>query len=117
MDIWDKIIEDMLKGSYYGGYVPRTNYYDNEEGVLYADKTKEVLDFEDCITITIELYGVRDEDLNIKKDDDKITIRYMENGKRQEPIPLNIPSNINKNTIKTSFNNFILDIIMEKMKE
>jgi HSP20 family molecular chaperone IbpA len=115
---WERLIEDILSGRFSGGYIRRTNDYGRkEEGVIYASSKKEILDFDDYITITIDLYGVRDEDLNIKTKNDKMDISFMYDGIWDNIPTMRIPPNIDKNTIKTSFNNFILDIQMEKVKE
>ena len=118
-DDWERIIQGIIDSSFAGAYVPRrkpTDYGSEEEGVLYAGRELEILDFDGYITITMYLQGVRDEELEVKPEESAIIISYMLDGiwKRK---PLRLPIKVKPDTAKISFNNFVLDIKLEKVKE
>jgi len=116
-----KKIEDIMNRNFSSGYIPRkvpikTDYGADEEGVLYADRELEILDFDKYVSITMDLQGVRDEDLIVKPEEKAVIISYMFEGLWRKK-PLNLPYKINPKTAKISFNNCILDIELEKVKD
>ena len=117
-DDWSDFIQRIFNDSFSGGYMSRrpTDYGEYEKNVLYAGRELEILDFNDYITITIQLQGVRDEELEVKPEENSIIISYMLDGiwKRK---PLRLPIKVKPDTAKISFNNFVLDIKLEKVKE
>ena len=115
-DVWWNRIQGIIDSNYSGGYTYRAKDYGSEEkGVIYAGREVEVLDFDDYITITMYLRGVRDEDLEVEPEENSITILFMQDGgwKRR---PINLPS-IKPETMRKTFKNFILDIRVEKVKK
>jgi len=115
---WIHRVEDILNNSFTGGFTYRSpdNYGEHEDGVLYASKTLEVLDFEDYLSISMELRNVSEDELDVHCEEEFISIKYMFEGMWRER-PLRLPFKVNPDTAKISFNNFILDIELEKMKD
>ena len=68
------------------------------------------------IYFTVELRGVRDEDMNVVPKENSIQLEVMTEGKWYKK-EFRLPSKIKPESSKISFNNYVLDIVLEKKNE
>jgi len=114
MKDWDdfenifKLLEDMMSSNYSGGYMKRNSHN-------YSDISIDMQEDDDYIYITMEL-KVQEEDLDISINEDFISLEIMLEGVwRKRNIKL--PTRVDPKSAKTSFNNYILDIKLKKLRE
>jgi len=109
----EEIMNDNLSGGYQ--YKSRDGYKESEEdGVIYDGRDMEMLDFGDYITVTAELRGVRDEDLEVKPEENSITLQFMYDGIWRKR-PFRFPDRVNPSSAEINYNNHILDIKVSKI--
>ena len=107
-DDWFSLIDDIIKRSFTGGYIPRRNdYWIREKGIIYTSNNLEMLDFGDYVSITKYMYGYMGNSPEVNKERSAEMVSNMTNDEIK----------VNPETAKITFNNFILDIEMEKVKE
>ena len=103
-----KLLEDMMSSNYSGGYMKRNSHN-------YSDISIDMQEDDDYIYITMEL-KVQEEDLDISINEDFISLEIMLEGVwRKRNIKL--PTRVDPKSAKTSFNNYILDIKLKKLRE
>jgi HSP20 family protein len=73
----------------------------------------EMMDNEDDICLTMEIPGVAKEDINIEIDENEISVE-VDTPARQYRKKLSFPTPVKPETAKATFNNGVLDMVIEK---
>lgn len=102
-------IQNMINNEYSGGV-----RYRRREGNVREDNI-DIQEDDKHIYITVEL-RVRDEDLTVYPQEDMIVLEVMIDGAWSRKV-IRLPTLVNPKSAKISFNNFILDIVLKKIKE
>jgi len=107
-----RMLRDMMDGGFSGGYYSRD--INERPHSSYNDKA-DIQEDENSIYITLEL-RVQEEDIQVTALEDKLVVEVMLEGawKRNN---LKLPSLVNPKSMVTSFNNYVLDIKLDKQKE
>jgi HSP20 family molecular chaperone IbpA len=74
----------------------------------------DVFEEEDYLIVSAELPGIDEKDVNIKADENTITIT-AENGVKKYLRKIWLPTSIKKDTIKSTYRNNILQVKLEKL--
>jgi HSP20 family molecular chaperone IbpA len=107
-----RMLRDMMDGEFSGGYYNRD--INERPHSSYNDKA-DIQEDENSIYITLEL-RVQEEDIQVTALEDKLVVEVMLEGawKRNN---LKLPSLVNPKSMVTSFNNYVLDIKLDKKKD
>jgi len=73
----------------------------------------DVMEQNDRVIIIAELPGVTQEEINIKVTDYNVTIQ-VESTKRKYAKTIDLPAPVDSNSVTTSYNNGILEILLQK---
>jgi len=110
-DDWDNwvnnIINDMMDGRVTGGLKRSTshNYYSSND---------EVMEDDDYIYIDTQLQGTPEEDFEIIPKEEVVILYKIPTNDR---IIWNLPCKVQPSSIEYTYNNFVLDIKLKKLKE
>jgi len=83
--------------------------------IRHREPLIDIFEEEDHITVLAELPGVDEKDVNIKADENTITIT-AENATKKYLKIVRLPTCIKKSTIKSTYRNNILQIRLEKLR-
>lgn len=116
---WDDFFDlvDKLMNSRFSGGISRS-YYTPSKQREKKEEEKKIIDItedDEHIYATIQLTGVRDDDLNVIPNEDSLSIEFKIDGiwyRRTFPLP----NKIDPITSQISYKNFILDVVLDKVK-
>ncbi|MBE3093596.1 MAG: hypothetical protein IMZ52_01090 [Actinobacteria bacterium] len=113
-----KLMDELMKGNFTGGYYPRNGNFinTNKTSDIQDDTEIEFQEDMDWIYLTMELRGVEKDDLNVVLKKDSILIEVIAGGREiKKDYPL--PCKINTKKSKICFNNYVLSLELRKVKE
>jgi len=96
-------VERIIEDSYTGGYSRQSRQ---------INRMIDVLEDDDHIYITAEI-RIPEEDISVEVEEMHIIFNVMDDGAWQRKIQ-HLPCKVNKDTAKITYNNCIIDIILEK---
>lgn len=117
---WDEffdLVDKLINSQFSGGYIrrnysrPQQKYNEEEE-----NKIIDISEDDEHIYATIQLTGVRDDDLNVIPSENSISIEFKIDGSWYRRT-FKLPSRIDPITSQISYKNFILDVVLDKVKE
>lgn len=76
----------------------------------------DIFEEEDYITVLAELPGVSEKDINIKADENTLTIT-AENAKKKYLQVVRLPAPIKKGRVKVTYKNNILQVRLRKLRK
>ena len=113
-----RLMNEMMKSSFTGGYYPRNETFinTNKTSDIRDDTEIEFQEDMDWIYLTMELRGVEKDDLNVTLKKDAILIEVIAGG-RELKKDYALPCKINPKKSKVCFNNYVLSLELKKIKE
>lgn len=109
----------MFDDEFSGGYMRYPNSYDYKPRNGLDDPEEYGIDIHEDdkhIYFTVELRGISDEDMNVETKERSIQLEIMSDGNWHKRN-FRLPARVNPKKSKVSFNNCILDVILEKVNE
>ena len=76
----------------------------------------DIIENHNNVAITIEVPGVKKENINLDLIDERLEIKVDQPERKYYKV-INLPCNVKPRTIKTTYNNGVLDIEIEKKKK
>lgn len=117
-DFWEGedifgLIERLISSEFYGGYTRRSSSYQHNK-----EYDSAFIEDDKYIYFTLELRGITEENLSAAVHESEIKLELMKSGRwRYYTIPIVVDGTKKKvipETAEISFNNYVLDIVMEK---
>jgi len=109
-----KLMDRLIKNSFSGGYASRYRPNYNEDN--YISDTTCIFNYEDTISLSIELKNLNNEDLKVTPNENGLIIEAFLDGEWIRKS-IKFPEKVDPKSAKISFNNFILDVELNKVKE
>ncbi|MCJ2520398.1 MAG: Hsp20/alpha crystallin family protein [Candidatus Thermoplasmatota archaeon] len=75
----------------------------------------DVIEKKDSISITVELPGVEKEDIELKTTSSRVVIE-VDHPERRYHRDIDLPAPVNPDSVKATFKNGVLDVILDKVK-
>ena len=89
--------------------------HEPERGVPEVEPLTDIIERDDSISITVEIPGVEKDDIDLDVSGDKLSISVdADDRKYFKELPL--PSRIVSDSVKATYKNGVLDIVLEKDK-
>jgi len=109
-DAFFRMLERAMGEGFSGGYRRDSNRQRSDNSDI------DILEDENHIYITIELRELQESDINVTIEDDLLVLQLLMEGSWYRKS-LRLPKQVNPKSMKVLFNNGIMDIELEKVKE